>query len=524
MTVVRWVAAALLLASCSGNPAPRPAAPAAAAEGATRNNGTAAPDDPARGASTITPDDYYRRIAFLASDSLEGRDTPSRGLDKAAAYIAEQFRSFGLSPAGDSGTFLQHWPYTQATLDAAKTFLRAESSAGVVSARVVQDFFVAPAAAGPSATGGVTWVGVAKPGATAPAPARDKRFLVWYAPGAAANAEWSGAVSAVVQTVDPQTVAGIVLVLDPAFDAAMIGQIAHQLAEQPGGPSFIIGLRYSVARDMFRNAGQDLDALRAATGGAPVDLPGTTLNVTVSRNITAAQAPNVVAMLLGSDPVLRDQFVVFSAHMDHVGIGAPDAQGDSIFNGADDDASGTASVLEVAQAFASMPVRPKRSLLFLTVSGEEKGLLGSGHFVQHPPVPLAKLVADINLDMVGRNAPDTVVAIGQDYSSLGLAAQEIARRHPELGLVVAPDLWPSEQLFFRSDHFNFAKSGVPAIFFTTGLHEQYHKPSDEVDLIDRDKISRIGRLVFYLAWDVANAAQPPSWTEKGITEVKPNRR
>jgi Zn-dependent M28 family amino/carboxypeptidase len=223
---------------------------------------------------------------------------------------------------------------------------------------------------------------------------------------------------------------------------------------------------------------------------------------------------------MGSDPALRDQYIVFSAHMDHVGTGAADAEGDSIFNGADDDASGTATVLEVAQAFASLPQRPRRSMIFLTVSGEEKGLFGSAWFTEHPPVAREKIVANINLDMVGRNHPDTVVAIGQDYSSLGPSAQAVARQRPELGLVVAPDLWPQENLFLRSDHFNFAKNGIPALFFTTGLHEQYHKQSDEVELIDRDKITRIARLVFYLALDVANAAEAPKWTEAGREAVR----
>jgi len=121
--------------------------------------------------------------------------------------------------------------------------------------------------------------------------------------------------------------------------------------------------------------------------------------------------------------------------------------------------------------------------------------------------------------MVGRNAPDTVVAIGQDYSSLGVTVQQVAKAHPELGLVVAPDLWPREQLFFRSDHFSFAKAGIPAIFFTTGLHDQYHKQSDEVDLIDTDKITRVGRLVFYVAHEIATAAEKPVWTEQGRAAV-----
>jgi Zn-dependent M28 family amino/carboxypeptidase len=122
--------------------------------------------------------------------------------------------------------------------------------------------------------------------------------------------------------------------------------------------------------------------------------------------------------------------------------------------------------------------------------------------------------------MIGRNAPDTVVAIGQDYSSLGPAAQRIARAHPELGLTIAPDLWPEEQLFFRSDHFSFASKEIPAIFFTTGLHDDYHRPSDEADTIDNDKLTRVARLLFRLAYDLANAPERPTWTAEGLAEVR----
>ncbi|MGH7459994.1 MAG: M20/M25/M40 family metallo-hydrolase, partial [Longimicrobiales bacterium] len=237
---------------------------------------------------------------------------------------------------------------------------------------------------------------------------------------------------------------------------------------------------------------------------------------------SGANPPNVVGILPGSDPVLKDTYVVFSAHMDHVGIGQPNAQGDSIYNGADDDASGTSAVIEVAQAFAALPAnqRPKRSIIFLLVSGEEKGLFGSKHFVAHPPVPLDKIVANINIDMIGRNNPDTVVAIGQDYSSLGPLVQQVAKSNPNLKLTVAPDLWPQEQLFFRSDHFSFAERNVPAIFFTTGLHKDYHQPSDEAATIDTDKVSRIAQLTFQLAQAIANAPEPPSWTEAGRAALR----
>ena len=141
----------------------------------------------------------------------------------------------------------------------------------------------------------------------------------------------------------------------------------------------------------------------------------------------------------GSDPALRDQYVVFSAHMDHVGIGAPDATGDSIYNGADDDASGTVAVVEVAEAVAALTTRPARSMIFLLVSGEERGLWGSAHFAKFPPVPLERLIANLNADMVGRNWSDTIVAVGSEHSDLGETLATVNALHPELGMTVVDD-------------------------------------------------------------------------------------
>jgi Zn-dependent M28 family amino/carboxypeptidase len=235
-------------------------------------------------------------------------------------------------------------------------------------------------------------------------------------------------------------------------------------------------------------------------------------------------APNVAAVLRGSDPALRDSYIVFSAHMDHVGTGAPDATGDSIYNGADDDASGTAAVIEIAEAFAMLHPAPARSIIFLTVSGEEGGLWGSQAFVESGGIPARSMAANVNIDMIGRNAPDSVVAIGVRYSDLGARIRRVAAAHPDLGLTVADDPWPQERFFFRSDHYNFASAGVPAIFLFAGTHEDYHMPSDEVDLIDVDKVARIARLAFHLGLDVATDRQAPEWTSDGLTEVRPRAR
>jgi Zn-dependent M28 family amino/carboxypeptidase len=207
---------------------------------------------------------------------------------------------------------------------------------------------------------------------------------------------------------------------------------------------------------------------------------------------------------------LREEYVLVSAHMDGLGVG-PVVDGDSIYNGADDNASGTAAILEVAEALASLPERPKRSVAFLAVSGEERGLLGSAAFVEDPPIPLERVVANLNIDMIGRNWEDTISVIGKPYSTLGELVDSVAAAHSELRMVVVGDRWPSQGFFFRSDHFNFARKGIPAVFFFNGVHEDYHQPSDEIDRINFEKAARIGRLVFEIVLAVANAEEAPRW-------------
>jgi len=233
-----------------------------------------------------------------------------------------------------------------------------------------------------------------------------------------------------------------------------------------------------------------------------------------------ASAPNVVGILEGSDPRLKREYVVLSAHMDHVGVGRP-VNGDSIYNGADDDASGTIAVVEAAEAFAQLQPRPKRSIIFLTVSGEEKGLWGSAYFANRPPVPMADIVADLNTDMVGRNWKDTIVVIGKEHSDLGATLNRVGAAHPELNMQPIDDLWPQENFYGRSDHFNFARKGVPILFFFNGTHRDYHRPSDSVDKIDGEKESRIVKLVFYLGLDVANAANRPKWNPDSYKQIVP---
>ncbi len=260
----------------------------------------------------------------------------------------------------------------------------------------------------------------------------------------------------------------------------------------------------------------------AGPSGYPLGDTPLTLAVDAEYETTEVMSENVVAFVEGSDPVLKNEFVVISAHLDHVG---DQGEGeDAIYNGADDDGSGTVTILEIAEAFQRAKEDghgPRRSVLFLHVTGEEKGLLGSEYYADREPlVPIEDTVANLNIDMIGRYDPergfettDYVYIIGgdlisQDISDWNAAVNETTRQ----GLLLSdrfnsPD--DPNQFFRRSDHWNFGKYDVPFIFYFTGTHEDYHGVGDSADKIDYDRMARIGRLVFGTAWELANRDERP---------------
>ena len=220
---------------------------------------------------------------------------------------------------------------------------------------------------------------------------------------------------------------------------------------------------------------------------------------------------NTGAVLRGSDPALAGDWVVVTAHYDHLGVVAHPPDPDSIMNGADDNASGTAAVLEIARALAGLTARPGRTIAFVVFAGEEEGLVGSRWFVQHAPAG-ARLVADINLDMIGRNDPAMVYVCGDSLTSLGVNARELAQHYPILTLRSIP----IASAYNRSDQYPFALARIPALMFTAGENNLYHTPRDEVATLDADKIARVARLGAYLAYDVASRRDPPTWTAAGL--------
>jgi hypothetical protein len=304
---------------------------------------------------------------------------------------------------------------------------------------------------------------------------------------------------------------------------------------RPHGPSpemrGLALLSRTGAMALFAGAPQSLEeVLKSAETGRPpaFELPVQVSLRTVSRR-ERTESPNVAAVLRGSDPRLRDEYVVLSAHLDHLGIGEA-VDGDAIYNGAYDNASGVAILLEVAKALARLPVRLRRSVLFLAFTGEEQGLNGSGFFARHPTVPIDRIVAAVNLDMFLMLHPlRDVIAFGAEHSSLGAAVEQAAGR---LGIALSPDPLPEQVLFIRTDHYSFVQQGVPAIFLSGGfqtahasdatldrravterwMQEVYHQPGDDMSQsMDFGAGAQFAKLSFLVTSLIAQEDRAPSW-------------
>jgi hypothetical protein len=468
---------------------------------------------------SITPGDVRSRIGLLAHDSMRGRDTPSPEIEEAARYVAAEFRRFGLEPGGDGGTYIQHYPIQRIRLDTATSRIDVTGGPPLTFPAHALRFLGSLAPDG--ATGPVVLVsGTPTPAQIAGAPI-EGAVVVFLPPGAGLQEASARQAAFRLYRAAPAALLVVANLPDSVWAAEARNQLRSSISvpwtSRRGPPGIFV--RERVIAPLLAKHGVNISTERTGEFGV-TRLPSLTVTVTVAPEVAERETgPNTVGILEGSDPALRDQYIVFSAHMDHVGVRQPGVNGDSIYNGADDDASGTAAVLELAEAFATLTPRPKRSLIFLTVSGEEKGLWGSDYFAANPSVPIERIVANLNIDMIGRNWDDTVVAIGKEHSDLGTTLDGVTARHPELNMTAIDDIWPNERFYFRSDHYNFARRGVPILFFFTGTHEDYHQPGDHVEKIDAEKESRIVRLIFYLGLEVANAAEKPKWNPESHAEI-----
>lgn len=508
--------------ACAGTPgasdAPGPASAAVSGSAAT-----------AQAVQTITEEDVFERVSFLASDEMRGRDTPSPELERAAEYLVEEHRRFGLQPGGEDGYF-QRYPLRAVALDTTSAHFGHILADGSEDQLLTygEDFFILPGGTGEGvgmSDARIVYVGQL-PGDGLPAGEYVGTLPVVTVPGSLGR-QWQIEVNRARAVAREAGAAAVAVVVSEEFPEPIFSRLA---ASAWGARSRVVGEPDAQQIPIFVLKPSAFGAIAeregfnpgAAAAGVPARFEQVTAHFAGrSAIVEESFPPNVVAVLPGSDPELRDEYIVLSAHFDHVGVGEP-VNGDSIYNGADDNASGTVGLLEVAEALASLPEseRPRRSVAFLHVSGEELGLLGSQYYADHPTLPMEQTIANINLDMISRNHPDSIVVIGKDYSTLGAVADEIQQRHPEVGLVLADDIWPEERFFFRSDHFHFARKEVPALFFFSGVHEDYHQPSDEVEKIDTGKVVRIAQMIFHLVREIADNPERPQWDPEGLAEVR----
>ena len=487
--------------------------------------------------ASITTEDVAHRIGVLADDSMRGRSTPSPELETAAQYIAGEFQRLGLAPAGDDGTYLQRYPLEIWGVDTENPVLAIADGPSFTLGENAARFMGSSRGAGQEIAGpvAVVWGTAAKPADVASLELAGA--VVLYVPrlteGRMTRASW-------ITLTGLSTRAAALVILSDMPEEAWARTLAGERDGQPTpagssqagavGGAPMISIQVASIADALTARGIDIASImNDATDAVQLRaVDGMRATVKLDRmKLPDTSAPNVVGIIEGSDPDLKNEFIIFSAHMDHAGTtdGPPfcspaaDEPEDTICNGADDNASGTVAVVELAEAFAALQPRPKRSIVFLTVSGEERGLWGSGYYAEHPTVPMEQVVANINVDMVGRNWPDTIVVIGKEHSDLGTTLNRVNAEHPELNMTAIDDIWPEENFYNRSDHIHFARRGVPILFFFNGTHDDYHGANDEPDRIDAEKESRIVKLLLYLGIDIANGAERPKWNPESYEKV-----
>jgi Zn-dependent M28 family amino/carboxypeptidase len=490
---------------------------------------------------------WREHLEFLASDAMRGRQTGSPEHKQAAEYVAAQFKALGLEPAGPAGAFLQPVPFAWRRIDEGASALALVFPDRVEPLVLGQDATVSMAIDEPdSLEAPLVFAGY---GISVPEQGYDDlahvdlagKVVVYLNGGPASVTEprrsqaqftaerWArmrekGAIGA-IGIRNPRRAEGTwERGAAQRFNPGM--SLAEADVDERAGQRLVLNLNSALAQKWFEGSGHAFADLVAAadSGGA---LPAFDLVPRVRARVRferrAVESQNVVALLPGKDPKLAQEFVVLTGHLDHLGVGVP-VDGDSVFNGAMDNASGVSTLIEVARALAAK--RPQRSVLFVIVTGEEKGLLGSYYWTRRPTVALGRVAANVNVDMVLPIVPlEHLVVHGVDESTLGDWAKAEAKA---VGIDVLPDPEPRRNLFIRSDQFNFIRAGIPAIALSAGAvpgspedsllkrwnRERYHEPSDDLaQPMDPAAPADLIRYVTRLATRVANAPARPRWKD-----------
>lgn len=506
----------------------------------------------------ISSDLLYQHLSILASDEMEGRNTGSVGIDKAAEYLAAEYARLGLTAPGENGTYFQTVPFMGTKVQYLNFGLQKRTDSGPVAYNAPAPLndtnlmFTRMQGGKGGMVGDIIFGGF---GAT------DTTYGVDPFGEMNIAGHWVLIFQDLPRVVDGDTLlgnrvnnqsrlldlivrreaAGVILVdSEPTLPFEIYVKAFRKQIETPGNirfadrpaPNTLAGAYLRVHPELAANLlGVDgmagLNALKAEVASDMRGFRARFLDFSLTMSIEEQQVEvpsrNVLAFLEGSDPQLKDEIVVLSSHYDHVGISLPDANGDYINNGADDDGSGTVGVLAVATAFseaAKQGMRPKRSILFLNVTAEEKGLLGSRYYSDNPVFPIENHIANINMDMIGRDATEHVengiengvYIIGASLISstldslMTVSNAKTHNLHLDMSLNNVRD---PQQIYRRSDHWNFGRLGIPFVFYFTGIHEDYHRPSDEVDKVNFEKYTKITQLIYQNTLEIANSPERP---------------
>ena len=512
---------------------------------------------------TIDPERIRAHVRFLADDLLEGRGTGQRGGDIAAEYIATQFALYGLKPAGDNGTYLQKVPMVGVTTLPESTFTIVANSGQPMNLKLLDDYVTSNQTQQPQSdiNTEIVYVGY---GIEAPEynwddykstdvkgkvllmlvnepPSDDPRFfkgkaLTYYGRWTYKYEEAArkGAVGVILIHKTDMASYGWDVVRN-----SWSGEAAYLKAEGVPKLTAASWVQLEVARKLAANAGMDLDKMMVDARSRdfrPIPLPAR-LQAHLVSGIRPFDSNNVIAMLPGTSAKLKNEAVMYTAHYDHLGI-APNQPGDKIYNGANDNATGCGILLEIARAYSAAGTKPARSMIFASVTGEEKGLLGSEYLGKHPPIPAGNLSLDLNYDDVPPlGSPEETEVSGSERTDFYPVVQSTAK---DFRLAIRPDARPEAGHYYRSDHFSLARVGVPSFSINEGMKykghdtnwgmqqaedytaKRYHQPTDEyhpdMDFTGDAAMARFG---FALGWKAASMPQSVSW-EKG-DEFEPAR-
>ncbi len=495
---------------------------------------------------------FRAHMAFLADDLLEGRGTGKRGHEIAARYVAAQFEAMGLKPAGKDGTYYQRVPLREITVIPEQCALSVTENGSTSQFKWGDDFITRGSEISPdvSVEGPVVFVGF---GVKTPDGKYDdyagvdvKGKIVALFSGAPPSlpselqahlssgreklrtARDHGAIGVIFLSRNERTLPWSRVVIGTGFPA--MRWLGPDGLPNDSFPQIRAGAALSVAASerLFQHASKSwADVLHGAEASRPQSFPlPVTVRLRAVSHHEAISSPNVAAVLPGSDPKLSQEYVVYTAHLDHLGIGKP-INGDPIYHGAGDDASGTAALLVIAKAFKSMPHPPARSIMFIGVTAEEKGLLGSDYFAHFPTVPIQSIVANINMDGASIfYVFNDIVPLGATDSTLD---DVVHRNAVRLGLKVSPDPEPDQNYFIRADQYSFVRQGVPSVFITEGeeardpkvnakkfyeewIANRYHAPSDDMKQpMDLNASVQFMQIDFLVGYDVAQEPQRPTW-------------